>query len=107
MPKEVREMLANLNITVERLHIRYEDDYFSEGAPYSFGVIIDVSKSFTLCWSFSWTEPGQPSTAAAYIREQIQVYLFNSFFVATALRDWQIQGNSRVDLSVQAIEAGL
>ena len=43
MPKEVRDMLQSLQITIERLHLRYEDDYFSEGAPYSFGVVIDVS----------------------------------------------------------------
>jgi hypothetical protein len=40
--------LRSLNIVVKRLHIRYEDDYYStEGKPYSCGVVINEFKCET------------------------------------------------------------
>jgi hypothetical protein len=40
--------LRSLNIVVKRLHIRYEDDYYStEGKPYSFGLVINEFKCET------------------------------------------------------------
>ncbi|CDW82744.1 UNKNOWN [Stylonychia lemnae] len=34
-------LMKNLRLTIKRLHIRFEDDYFSAQSPYSFGVVID------------------------------------------------------------------
>lgn len=45
IPKEVREVFQSVQITIEKLHIRYEDDYFSQAAPYSWGIVIEVSVS--------------------------------------------------------------
>jgi len=40
--------LRSLNIVIKRLHIRYEDDYYStEGKPYSFGFVINEFKCQT------------------------------------------------------------
>ena len=34
-------MLKGLTIVIKRLHLRYEDDYYSGETPYSFGVVIE------------------------------------------------------------------
>ena len=36
-------MLKGLTIIIKRLHLRFEDDYYSSENPYSFGLVIDVS----------------------------------------------------------------
>lgn len=33
--------MKNLRLTINKLHIRFEDDYFSPEKPYTFGVVID------------------------------------------------------------------
>ena len=38
-------LFGGLKIEVKRIHIRYEDDYFHDNRPFSFGLMID---SFTL-----------------------------------------------------------
>lgn len=35
------QKLNNLNIQIRKIHIRYEDDYFEDENPYSFGIISD------------------------------------------------------------------
>ena len=53
----MRSIARQINIKVNNLHIRYEDDYFSGGQPYTMGFVI---KSFNLAqpqlgnelWSF-------------------------------------------------------
>ncbi len=35
-------ILKNVNLTVNRLHIRYEDDYYASQHPFAFGIICDV-----------------------------------------------------------------
>jgi hypothetical protein len=42
----MRSVIKNLKLTVNRLHIRFEDDYFSSGEskqwePFSFGIVLD------------------------------------------------------------------
>jgi hypothetical protein len=42
----IRNILKNLKLTVNKLHIRFEDDYFSNGEnklwePFSLGLVID------------------------------------------------------------------
>ena len=32
-----------MKLRVNRVHIRYEDDYFNADSPFSFGLVIDVS----------------------------------------------------------------
>jgi hypothetical protein len=34
-------LLKNLKLSIKRLHIRFEDDYFSALTPFSFGIVID------------------------------------------------------------------
>ena len=41
--KEQREVIKGLTLRIKKLHLRYEDDYYSCDNPYSFGVVIDVS----------------------------------------------------------------
>ena len=36
----MRSMARQINIKVNNLHIRYEDDYFSGGNPYTMGLVI-------------------------------------------------------------------
>ena len=33
--------MKNLKLTINRLHIRFEDDYFSFELPYSIGLVVD------------------------------------------------------------------
>lgn len=33
--------MKNLKLSVKRLHIRFEDDYFSTFTPFSFGLVIE------------------------------------------------------------------
>ena len=33
--------MKNLKLTVSRLHVRFEDDYFSFETPYSIGFVLD------------------------------------------------------------------
>jgi hypothetical protein len=42
----IRSVLKNIKLTVNKVHIRFEEDYFSNGEsrswePFSFGVVID------------------------------------------------------------------
>ena len=42
----IRSVLKNIKLTVKKVHIRFEEDYFSNGEckswePFSFGVVID------------------------------------------------------------------
>ena len=37
----MNNFMKNLKLNVKRIHIRYEDDYFSITQPYSFGIVID------------------------------------------------------------------
>ena len=42
----IRSILKNIKLTVNKVHIRFEEDYFSNGEcrswePFSFGVVID------------------------------------------------------------------
>lgn len=42
----IRSVLKNLKLTVNKVHVRFEEDYFSNGEsrswePFSFGVVID------------------------------------------------------------------
>ena len=39
-------MLKGFKITVKNVHIRYEDDYFAEKHPYSWGIKLNVSQIF-------------------------------------------------------------
>ena len=41
MPKEVRELYKSVQITINQLHVRYEDDYYNPGSPYAWGIVID------------------------------------------------------------------
>lgn len=33
--------LKNIKLTIRRLHVRFEDDYFSMSTPFSLGVVVD------------------------------------------------------------------
>jgi hypothetical protein len=46
--KMVTDIFKNLVVSINKLHIRYEDDYFPIEKPYSFGILIDVGSFFTL-----------------------------------------------------------
>lgn len=46
LSKEQKDAVRGLTINIKRLHLRYEDDYYSGETPYSFGVVIDVSFPF-------------------------------------------------------------
>ena len=42
----IRSVLKNIKVTIRKLHVRFEEDYFSNGEcrswePFSFGVVID------------------------------------------------------------------
>ena len=41
LTKEQTDVLKGLTIVIKRLHLRYEDDYYSGETPYSFGVVIE------------------------------------------------------------------
>ena len=41
--KETKDMVKGVQFKIRRLHIRYEDDYYSADKPYSFGLVFDVS----------------------------------------------------------------
>ena len=43
LSKDQQDAVKGLTIFIKRLHLRYEDDYYSGESPYSFGVVIDVS----------------------------------------------------------------
>lgn len=38
-----------MKLKINKVHIRYEDDYLNVDAPFSFGIVIDVKISFYLC----------------------------------------------------------
>ena len=38
---EDHDFLRSLTLTIKRLHVRYEDDFFSNDSPYSFGMVIE------------------------------------------------------------------
>jgi hypothetical protein len=39
--KETKDMVKGVQFKIRRLHIRYEDDYYSADKPYSFGLVFD------------------------------------------------------------------
>lgn len=41
LTKETKDAVKGLKINIKRLHLRYEDDYYSFENPYSFGIVID------------------------------------------------------------------
>ena len=41
LTKETKDAVKGLKISIKRLHLRYEDDYYSFENPYSFGIVID------------------------------------------------------------------
>jgi len=43
LTKDQKDMVRGLTIVINKLHLRYEDDYYSTENPYSFGVVIEVS----------------------------------------------------------------
>jgi hypothetical protein len=47
MPKEVRDLYKSVQLQINKLHIRYEDDYFNAGSPYAWGIVIDHLKCET------------------------------------------------------------
>jgi hypothetical protein len=59
LKRNLRNLIKNVKLTVNRLHVRFEDDYFSNGEskmwePFSFGLIVDsvhLQTSDSL-WSF-------------------------------------------------------
>jgi hypothetical protein len=57
----VRLIFKNIKLTIRRLHIRYEDDYYSAalGKKYAFGLTIDQLNVFSGSdeWDFSQTIP--------------------------------------------------
>lgn len=50
----MNNFLKNLKLTIKRLHIRFEDDYFSMSSPFSFGIVIEKLELITTDsdWSF-------------------------------------------------------
>lgn len=47
MPKEARDLCKSVQLQINKLHIRYEDDYFNSGSPYAWGIVIDHLKCET------------------------------------------------------------
>jgi len=43
LTKDQKDLVRGLTIVINKLHLRYEDDYYSTENPYSFGVVIEVS----------------------------------------------------------------
>ena len=41
--KQTIDFLKNFKLKINRLHVRYEDDYFTGESPFSFGVVLDVN----------------------------------------------------------------
>ena len=41
--KDTKDMVKGVQFKIRRLHIRYEDDYYTADKPYSFGLVFDVS----------------------------------------------------------------
>ena len=41
MTSEQKDLIKGLTLVIKRLHLRYEDDYFSQENPYSCGLVID------------------------------------------------------------------
>jgi len=48
LTKEQKDIVKGLTIVINRLHLRFEDDYYSGEKPYSFGLVIEVSFSLSL-----------------------------------------------------------
>lgn len=46
--------MKNLKLVIKRVHVRFEDDYFSQETPYAFGIVIDNFELTTADteWSF-------------------------------------------------------
>lgn len=42
MEKQTFDFIKNMKLRVNKVHIRYEDDYFNADSPFSFGLVIDV-----------------------------------------------------------------
>ena len=38
---EQKDVIKGLTIKIKKLHLRFEDDYYSSENPYSFGIVID------------------------------------------------------------------
>ena len=54
----MRSMARQINLKINKLHIRYEDDYFSGGQPYTMGCVIESvqltqSKTGQELWNFA------------------------------------------------------
>jgi len=45
LSKEQRDIFKGLKIVINKLHLRFEDDYYAGERPYSFGVVIEVRNS--------------------------------------------------------------
>ena len=41
LSSEQKDVVKGLTIKIKKLHLRFEDDYYSSDNPYSFGVVID------------------------------------------------------------------
>lgn len=41
MEEDVNTFLKNLKFKIKKLHIRFEDDYFSAQSPFSLGLVVD------------------------------------------------------------------
>ena len=41
LTNNMHSFLKNLKLTIKRLHIRFEDDYFSTQSPFSLGLAVD------------------------------------------------------------------
>ena len=43
--KQTFDFIKNMKLKINKLHVRYEDDYLNGDSPFSFGLVIDVSLS--------------------------------------------------------------
>jgi hypothetical protein len=58
----MRSVMKNIKLTVNRLHIRFEEDYFSNGEnrlwePFSLGVVIDKIELITSNHEWQFQNP--------------------------------------------------
>lgn len=57
----ITNILKNVTLTINRIHLRYEDDYFSQINPFSFGLLCDqiISYGVNNEWQFGSLENNQ------------------------------------------------
>ncbi len=49
--------LKLITLDINKIHVRYEDDFYSDKTPYSFGVILDSMKIFNYEKDVKFEEP--------------------------------------------------